>query len=295
MQTKDFSLKFGSWMRFAAGRRTPRAAHSLLPPAWVSIIAALALWVVPGIAQGTDPGNNQTTSQGVTVLTQSLNASGAANQQSPVQSFTASGTITFFWAGQQVQAPATILMHGSSQFRLDASLPGGTRSVAVSGNTGARKAEDGTLTPIPLHNTISMGGTSFPYLSIAAALADSTLTVSDVSLVDSGDQQLQKVRVTKNFSADQDPNGIVAKLSQTDYFVDPKTNLVVKVADVTHPIQTLTEDYPREMEFESYSVVSGVAVPTVVRERINGQKVWEFSLSSISFNTNLTDADFSIQ
>jgi len=38
-----------------------------------------------------------------------------------------------------------------------------------------------------------------------------------------------------------------------------------------------------------------VAVPTVVREKVGGQTIWEFHLSDINFNSNLTDADFSLQ
>jgi len=252
----------------------------------------LMLATVPGLAQTTTSTAQPT---GVDILNQSLSASGAVNPQNPVQSFTATGTITFFWAGDQVQAPATIRAQGSGQFRLDASLPAGTRSVVISHNSGARKDADGKLTQIPAHNTFSMGGSSFPYLSIAAALADPTVTVSYVGLVQSGTQQLQQIRITKSLPQDQDPQGIVAKLSPTDYFVDSQTNLVVKTTDVTHPIQTLTESYPREIDFENYSPMSGVAVPTLVREKIAGQTIWEFSLSGITFNTSLTDSDFSVQ
>lgn len=109
--------------------------------------------------------------KGVDILTQSLNAAGAANPLNLIQDFTAAGTITYFWAGEQVQAPATIRARGSDQFRLDASLASGTRSVAISRDSGARKDAEGRRTDIPLHNRISKGGSSFPYPAIAAALA----------------------------------------------------------------------------------------------------------------------------
>lgn len=229
--------------------------------------------------------------QAVAVLTQALNASGTG----PVRSFTAEGTITFFWAGDAVKAPATIRARGNSQFRLDASLQNGTRSVALDGASGARKDADGSLTEIPLHNRLSMGGSSFPYLSVVAVLSDPTFTVSYVGLELSGTRQLHHVRVSKNIPTEQDPTGVIAKLYLTDYFVDSATNLLAKVADVTHPIETFTREFAREVEYENYSVIGGVAVPTLVRERIDGQTTWELVVTSAAFNTSLVDADFSLR
>lgn len=257
-------------------------------------ILLLFVWL---LVSGMASGNAQSVTsdpQAVAVLTGALAASGAANPLNPVRSFTASGTITYFWAGERVQALATIRAQGHDQFRMDATLPGGTRSVAISRDSGTRKDENGKRAEIPLHNTISKGGSSFPYLAIATALKDPTVTVSYIGLAESGTQKWHQVRTIRNVPSEQDPQGILAKLSQTDYFVDSQTNLVVKVEDMTHPVETLTEEYPRVVELEGYTAMNGVAVPTVVRHKISGNTVWEFHLSTISFNTNFTDADFSL-
>ena len=55
----------------------------------------------------------------VMVLSQSLTASGAGSAASPDHGFIATGTITYFWAGQRVQGAATIRARGHDQFRLD--------------------------------------------------------------------------------------------------------------------------------------------------------------------------------
>jgi hypothetical protein len=225
------------------------------------------------------------------ILTQSVNAS----QTSQVQSFTATGIMTFHWAGRLVQANATIRGRGHAQFRIDAEVPGGTLSFAINGISSVRKEANGRLTQIPLHNTISKGGTTFPYLAINAAMADQAATISDRGVVESDARQLHRVRIMRNAPATHDPDGLIAKLSPTDYFLDPQTNLVVGISDMTHPIQTFGEEYLREMELEDYSTINGVAVPTRVREKITGHTTWEFHLLDITFNTNLTDEDFSIQ
>jgi len=74
--------------------------------------------------------------------------------------------------------------------------------------------------------------------------------------------------------------------------VDIQTNLVVKVADLPHPIETLTEDYLRETEYEAYTTKGAVAVPGLVRQKISGQTVWELRLTDITFNTPLNEDDF---
>lgn len=255
-----------------------------------AILAALfLLFSTSTIAQTNPP-------QAVSVLTQALNASGTINPASAVRSLTATGTITYFGGGgtPQSSGPATLRVRGRGQIRFDATLPAGMRSIAFNGNSGARKETNGKFTQIPLHNTLSMGGSPFPYLPIAAALSDTTMTISYVGLVSSGGKQLHQVRIVKSVPPAQDPSGIVAKLSATDFFIDSQTNLIVKTTDMTHPIEAANREYPREVDFESYSTISGVAVPTVIREKITDQPIWELRVSAITFNTNLTDADFTI-
>src|SRR5207245_11596550 len=94
-------------------RRTP-----LLTCLGLASVLCLLLSTAAGLAQvGTkDP-------KGVAVLIQSVNASGATNPLKPIQDFIATGTIAYFWAGEQVQGSATVKGRGSDQFRLDANLP----------------------------------------------------------------------------------------------------------------------------------------------------------------------------
>ena len=228
--------------------------------------------------------------QAVTVLTQAINAAGGAARLGVIQDFTAPGTITYFWAGTQVQGAATVRGRGWDQFRLDASIPGGTRSHAVSHGTGALKETSGRVTPIPYHNTVNAGLLTFPYLGIMVRLADPLTDISYVGLVTSGGRQLHQVRVQRHFAVD--PQGILSRLCVTDYFVDSTSYLVIKTIDMTHPARTLTESYTDEIDFENYTSVNGVSVPMLVRKKIGGQTMWELTLSSISFNVGLTDGDF---
>jgi hypothetical protein len=231
--------------------------------------------------------------KGVAVLQQVMAGSGAATN--PIGAFTATGTITYYWAGQPVQGSATIRARGSGQFRLDASLPDGTRSYTASQQGGSRKSQDGKLSSIPAHNTLSTIIPTLPYPAIAAALSDPAFTITSLGLVNVGGTTAYQIRVTRTFAKQSDPDGTLSSLSRVDYFIDPQTFLVLRTEDLTHPVQSLTESYSHSIEFASYTAMSGVAIPTVVREKVAGQTTWEFRLLSITLNPSLQDADFVLQ
>lgn len=73
-------------------------------------------------------------SQVLAVLNQAL-AVGGGSGAGP-QSFSASGSITYYWAGKEVRGSVVVQGRASDQFRLDASLPEGTRSLTVNRGKG---------------------------------------------------------------------------------------------------------------------------------------------------------------
>ena len=255
------------------------------------LLVFVVLVLSSSAARGESPDSDP---QAVAVLQQALAASGAA--LNPVRNFVASGTITYFWAGQPVQGTATIRARGHEQFRIDADLPNGRRSIAINRRDGKRKNSDGKLDEIPAHNTSSGGAVAtLPYPAIAAALSDATTRISYAGLIDVEGRATHRVGVTTVFSPDKDPGGVLAKLSRLDYWIDAQTGLVSKVEDATHPNENLLEEYSRELELRDYAAFNGVAVPALVREKIAGQTMWELRLTSITFNGNVADTDFTLQ
>ncbi len=253
-------------------------------------LIAVGVFSVPGVSQA-----QTSDAQAVAILQQSLIAAAGTRGLANIQDFTASGTITYFWAGQQVQGTATVRGRGSDQFRLDASVPQGTRSHAVSHGLGALKEVSGKISQIPYHNTVNVGILSFPYPTIAAALNDPLTLVSYVGLVTIVGRQANQIRLQRRFPTVTDPKGMLSKLTVTDYFVDAQTSLIVKSTDMTHPVETAGRSYRRDIELQNYTNIGGVNVPTLVREKITGQTIWELRLSNVSFNTGLTDLDFALQ
>lgn len=250
----------------------------------------LAIFSLPALPQTTssDPA-------AIAILTQSLTASGVANPMKPILDFVATGTITYFWGGDKITGPTTVRGRIPDLFRIDANLPAGTRSWAISHGNGVVKGTDGAINQIALHNTINLGVLTFPYLTLSSKLNDPSTAISMVGAVNLSGRQAYQIRLQRSFSKDADPDGTMAQLCTTDYFIDTLTNLVVKTVDMTHPEETFTRSYLHEIELQNHQTVNGVIVPLLVREKIDGQMVWQLSLSAISFNNGLTDLDFVIQ
>src|SRR5439155_9582287 len=125
-----------------------RVAHFLLP----FILAALFL--VPSGAQQSSPPSAgsqpvQRDPQALTILNQALQMAGGADAVRAIETFTGSGTITYFEPSNEVKGSVTVRGKGLDQFRLDATLPTGARSWAVSNGSGSARETDGVVTSIP--------------------------------------------------------------------------------------------------------------------------------------------------
>lgn len=234
-------------------------------------------------------------STGVNILNQVLNASGVTDPERPVTDFTATGKITYFWGGEEVSGAATLRGRVGGQFRLDATLPNGTRSISVNRGVGTIKEPNSDARAIPIHNSINMDIMTFPYLDLATSLNDPQTGVKDLGTDTFQGIPVRKVRVQKVLSSAQDPEGTLAKLCAREYFIDSGSGLLMGTLDMIHPEETLTEDYPHEMLFENYVNFQGVMVPTLIREKVIGQTTWELQISNATFNNGLTDANFVVQ
>jgi hypothetical protein len=233
--------------------------------------------------------------QALLILAQSLTAAGGAQALATAKDFTATGTITYNWAGERVQGSVTFRGLGLDDFRLDAVLPGGTRSWAVSNLVGALKETDGTVTSIPLHNAVNLGGLTFPYFAMLAALADTTTSVTYVGQVQLNGAQAYQVRVARSFGLHGRGAATVEQLTTRDFFIDAGTYLPVEIQDTTHPIRGSSEGYRHEIDYSAYQTVNGLRVPFSVAEKVAGQTIWTARISSISFNTGLAESDFQLQ
>jgi hypothetical protein len=251
------------------------------------LIICFALFIpISAFSQGVqDP-------QAVSILSSCLTASGGASAVAAVSDFSGTGTATFYWAGSQITANTTLKGRGTQQFRVDATLSAGTRSWAISHDTGALVEADGTRSKIPYYNAINVGIESWPVPNIVAVLADPNAMITTLGLV-----QNEAGRVYQIHTARTDPNNpdpVLANIQSVDYLIDPNTFMLLGTVNSTYSTGDLSQSYRRVVLFSDFRNQGVVAFPFAMVEIISGQQTWSIQLTSVAFNVGLSDADFAL-
>lgn len=254
----------------------------------LSSCLALPCWTQNSSIDNSQPA--QRDSQALTILNQTITAAGGGASLGAIQDFSASGTITYFW-DPQVSGSATVQGRGQGQFRIDATLQDGVRTVIANNGTGSVTETDGSVTLIPYEAAINLGSMTFPYTTLAAAVQDASIKITYVGLVDHGGSQMHDIRVQKTYPLKADPTGAQSALSARDFFIDPTTFLIASVLNVAGQ-DANGNSVSREVVFASYQTVGGVAVPFQITEKIHDQSMVTLQLTQMNFNTGLTDSSF---
>ena len=259
-------------------------------PRLVSFGLALLLTPPPSSAQQSPP--PQRDPQGLAVLKQAIAAAGGSNALGSVQDFTASGSITYFWADQQVEGSVMLRGRGTNEFRLDANLPQGTRSWPVSKGEGSLLEATGARSSIPFSNSWNLGSLSAPHLGMLAALSDTSMSVVLVGQTAVANKQVYDVRLQKSFTLTEDLTGELSRWTSKDYLIDSENFMLMATQDVENSNDAPWQSFKHQVLFSDYRAVNGVILPFLIIETINGQQTWKVQITSITLNTGLTDSAF---
>lgn len=258
-------------------------------------LALLACFLlVVSTASGQTSGVVTQDPQAVSVLTQSLNAMGGFAAVGAIQDYTENGTIAYNWAGEPVQGTVRVQGKGLTGFRIDATIPAGVQTLAISGIVGRLKTADGTLKHLAPYNFANAGSLSFPALRLASALSNQTVSLSLIGTVQAEGHQVYQVRAI--FPVDPTLTAIapIADLGTLDFFIDSTSFQLVKSSENVRSERDTTVTYLHEIVYTNYQPVGGIAAPFVINERIGGQQTWSISVQSLSFNSGLSDSVFVI-
>jgi hypothetical protein len=230
--------------------------------------------------------------QAVSILSQSLNAVGGLSAISGIQDYTGTGNITYNWAGDSVPAPVTVRGMGIANFRLDAALPDGTRTFAVSGYSGVLISPDGTRQPTSAYNFFTAGSLNLPYVRLASCLTDATTAISFVGNVSANGQQVYQVHFATAPLPSVAATGSLQTLGAFDLYIDPASFLVIKLEESVYSDSNIGMKLSHEIAYTNYQTSGNIRVPLTVTETVNGQQTWSMTLSSIAFNSGLAIAEF---
>jgi hypothetical protein len=230
--------------------------------------------------------------QAISVLTQSLTAMGGLSAVNGIQDYTETGTITYNWANAPVQAPVTVQSMGVTTFRFDSSLSNGTQTWAVDGMTGVLIAPDGTRQPAAFYNLYTAGSLALPALRVAAVLQSPALNITYIGPVTlNGNATYQIHCVLPSDPSNPLPPGLTA-YGTFDLFIDATSLLVDSLQETAYSNSNSQVSFAHEIDFSDYQIVSGVSAPFAITESVGGQQTWTIALTSLSFNSGLTESVF---
>ncbi|HEY4838337.1 MAG TPA: hypothetical protein VIH72_07010 [Candidatus Acidoferrales bacterium] len=238
------------------------------------------------------PPTPQRDPQAVALLNQSLTTAGGAQALATVLDFTAAGKITYYWTEKGEQGTVSVKSRGASQFRMDATISEGVLTGVMNNGLTWTKETNGTIRQLPNQHTDNAGNKYLPFAEIAAALANPTISITDLGLVTEGGQQAHGIRLQKTFSGLDDSSHTRAKLAQRDVFIDATTFLVVRTRDLSPTRSNLVPSVPHDVVFSNYRTLNGVLFPYSVSESLNSQQLVAIQFDTVKFNSGLGDTDF---
>jgi hypothetical protein len=212
--------------------------------------------------------------------------------QRALNSYIASGTITYFWAGKQVSGSVTIKAQGLDQFYMESKLPMGTRRIAVNRGEGALIETDGSKTKIPYHNAINEAVPLVPQAIAEQMLPEGYSEITYIGQAGVNGRQTQRVQIHPTKVQPRGAGAIISRLLEKEIFIDAETNRIVRVSDKTHPLDGFSQEIDREFDYDNYTRIHDVDIPMLVREKIAGSTVFEIRVTTVSFSDAFPDADF---
>lgn len=276
-------------------------AHSALPTSPVkhnravetlSIGLLLAVFAPsPRISAQTSVERDQ---QALTIIAETVSAAGGPTVLMAVQDFTETGTVTYTWTGS-VTGNITVKGLGLSQFRMDATLSEGRRSIVASGGSGVLTDATGAVWPVPHQSAADLGSMTLPYLPLIAAFQDSSSSIVYGGLVTQNGATAYDIRIQKVYTTQQDSTGSRGAREARDFYIDPNSFLVVAISDQIHLATPGVADngIPHEILYSNYQPESGIMMPLEISETVSGAIGFTVQLTQVSFNSGLTVSDFS--
>lgn len=229
--------------------------------------------------------------QALTVLNQTIAAGGGQELLASIQDFTETGTITYYGA-DQVSGNVTVKGRGPYKLKVEVELPEGKQTTVVDGEGGSLKETRGEVRPIHQQGVADPGGFTLPYLSLIAAIQDSTASIVYGGLVTHNGASTYDVRVVKVYSKEQDPTRTRGVQEARDFYIDSNTFLVTAVSNRFHFVGSRDEGVPHEVLYSNYQLENGIVTPLTIAETVRGATSFTMNLSQVTFNTGLADSDF---
>ena len=258
---------------------------------------AVALSLVLSVVYVASAQNSpQSDPQAVTLASQSIaSMTGGAS----VGDITIAGSGTWTSGSNVQNVTVTLMAKGSNESRTDIRLSDGQQSDIRNNSNGSAQGEwldsSGNPTYYAPHNCWTDPSWFSPILS-SLNMSDPTVILSYIGVESYQGTSVYHLRSYKN------PSGLsprmtsfVNSVSAVDFYLDFSSLLPRYIAFSAHPDDDAGTNIPVVVTLSNFTSVNGILVPFRIQKSWNGNQLGDFTVSSVSFNSGLSDDLFSIQ
>jgi hypothetical protein len=252
----------------------------------VPLILLLVSVVLAQIPPQSDPQALSLVSQSITALTGGTT----------ISDITLNGTAVWNNGNDNETASATLMAKGTGESRFDMTLSAGPRSEIRNDGSSTAQGElvvsDGTVNQWAYQNCLVNAAWFSPHLSVLGVTGDATLIFAYVGLETRNGASVQHIQ-SYRYSATN--TTVAQQLSTMDTYLDAVSFLPTAFVFNIHPDDAAVQNISVEVDFSNYQSVGGAQVPFRIQRYVAGNPGFDFSVTSVQFNSGLSDSQFAIQ
>ncbi len=225
------------------------------------------------------------------ILQRTVDAAGGAKALASVHDFTESGQVTFNY-DDGVTGPITIRSLGTSRFRMDVDLSNEKKTWTVSNGRGTKTDENGKPVPLTNEQAVNLVNLTYPIAHVAMGLGDTASDVTFVRIEQRDGHSVYRLRENGRLGLvdSTSKDALVVK----EVIIDALTFDIVAIEDwaMSGSIGGAQGAPNRAILFGQFTAVKGIRIPFLVQTKLKGQETMSIRLTSVNFNSGLTDSDF---
>jgi len=226
--------------------------------------------------------------QALTILQRAVAAMGG----SVPSDSTANGTVTTTAGSLTENGNIVILTRGMDQTSEQIQTPHG--STVVYSSIQASQTIDSVLTPLSLELACSSRSLAFPLPMLGAILNNSDYRYLYVGLESLNGLSVHHLQFWNSFNS-RPKFQFLADLTLRDIWIDTVSGLPQRISQIQRAGRGSEPHIQIDIYLSNYHNVSGVFYPFSIRKSLNGSPWMTITITSVSFNTGLTDANFPVQ
>lgn len=222
------------------------------------------------------------------VLKNAILASGGSENIRALNDFVATGTIQY---KVDPNTPSSVVVRGRGldQLEMESSIAGSTQTLVFNHGVGKLTTRGKTRAVL---NVSGVGLLILPLPSLVKALDTTGTNISLLGIEEVQGANSYHLLLEPGLSANLASNKTLRALTTQEIWIDASTFMVTRLRHCYFPRNTNSLALDRQVSFSRFQRVNGVYVPSVITEEIMGQLTWTMQISTIQFNTGLSEDIF---